>query len=317
MQVKQPAKQTYAKPPAINYELTTMAVGTLTKAFESGDGPQRDRPQDKKRYATALRNRAKAYGTYNPAILRPRVVSDRGNGVYWPLDGNGSNHWLEGLFGPSFGVPVYLLHGLSLEQENELFQQIQRGKQVTRMEKFANDREYNESSIAYQIAKIMEAEGFRTTAQVKDPWGIGATISEWIYAKRGGGGLAEVLQLIKTVFSADDWTRTNGSLLKAIASMHGNADYDHATLAAALLRVPTAGVLSEGARGRGSESIVIPRIERLYRLEQADQAAKADPQGEATMSPEEIRAAAEQALHPRDVTAEILADTPAADQPAA
>lgn len=276
MRTKSTAIPDYAKPPAINYEHTTMTVGTLTKAFEAGDGPQRDRPQDKKRYATALRNRAKAYGTFNPAILRPRVVSDRGEGRYWPLDGNGSNHWLEGLFGPSFPVPVYLLKGLTAEQENEIFQQIQRGKQVTRAEKFANDREFSESSKAYQIGNIMDAEGFRTTASARDPWGIGATVSEWVFDKRGGGGLTEVLQLIKTVFSADDWKRTNGSLIKAIAVLHGNADYDHAILAAALLRVPEAGILSEGARGRGAESIVLPKIEKLYRLEQAERAMEGE-----------------------------------------
>lgn len=276
MRTKSTAIPDYAKPPAINYEHTTMTVGTLTKAFEAGDGPQRDRPQDKKRYATALRNRARAYGTFNPAILRPRVVSDRGQGKFWPLDGNGSNHWLEGLFGPSFSVPVYLLKGLNLEQENEIFQQIQRGKQVSRVEKFANDREFSESSKAYKIGNIMDAEGFRTTNVAKDPWGIGATISEWILDQRGGTGLTEILQLIKTVFSADDWKRTNGSLLKAIAVLHKNADYDHAILAAALRRVPEAGLLTEGARGRGAESIVVPRIEHYYRLEQADQATAAE-----------------------------------------
>jgi hypothetical protein len=267
----------YAKPPAINYEHTTMTVGTLTKAFETGDGPQRDRPQDKKRYITALRARAKAYGTYNPAILRPRVVSDRGDGKFWPLDGNGSNHWLESLFGPSFSVPVYLLSDLTLAQENEIFQQIQRGKKVTSVEKFVNDREYNESSTAYQVGKVLESEGFYTSSSPRDPWGLGATVVEWVFKARGAGGLKEVLQVIKTVFKDDDWKRTNGSLVKAIAAMHGNADYDHGILAQALLRVSDAGVLSEGARGRGAESIVLPRIEQLYRLEQADQAVQDKP----------------------------------------
>jgi hypothetical protein len=268
-------KAKHAAAPPLNYEPTTMTVGTLTKSFESGDGPQRDRPQDKKYYIRSLRGRAKAYGTYSPAILRPRVVSDRGGGKFWVLDGNGSNHWLETLFGPDFQVPVYLMKGLTLAQENDIFQQIQKGKHVTRNEQFANDTEFNEQSTAFKITKVLKAEGFRTTNQVKDPWGLGATTSSFVFGRYGAGGLRDVLQLIKTMFKDDDWKRTNGALVKALAIVQGNQDYDRATLAAALTRVADANELSHDARGSGGESVVLPRIYALYAKEAHDRSAAA------------------------------------------
>jgi hypothetical protein len=262
-------------PPALNYEPTTMTVGTLTKSFESGDGPQRDRPQDKKYYIRSLRARSKAYGDYNPAILRPRVVSDRGNGKFWVLDGNGSNHWLEVLFGPDFPVPVYLMTGLTLAQENTIFQQIQRGKHVTRNEQFANDLEFNDASAAYKITKVLQAEGFHTTNQVKNPWGLGATTSEYIYKRYGLSILKTVLDYVKQFFSDDDWKRTNGALVKALAIMIGNEDYDNEVLANALLGVTDADELAHDARGSGGESIVLPRIMKLYHDTAKAKAAKA------------------------------------------
>jgi hypothetical protein len=270
------AKIRYPVAPSLNYEHTTMTVGTLNKSFESGDGPQRDRPQDKKFYIRALKARSKSYGEYNPAVLRPRVVSDRGEGKYWVLDGNGSNHWLEVLFGPDFPVPVYLMSGLTLAQENAIFQQIQKGKHVTRMEQFANDQEFNDKSSAFQIAKILTDEGFHTTNQTKDPWGLGATTSDFVLKSRGAGGLKEVLQLIRTVFREDDWKRTNGALVKALALALGNTDYDRNVLASALLRVADAQELAHDARGTGGHSIVLPRIKQLYAKEVADTAAKAE-----------------------------------------
>jgi hypothetical protein len=297
MTTKQPlAKPKHLVPPALNYELTTMTVGTLTKSFESGDGPQRDRPQDKKYYIRALRTRSKAYGSYNPAVLRPRVVSDRGNGVYWVLDGNGSNHWLEELFGVDFPVPVYLMKGLTLAEENTIFQQIQRGKHVTRNEQFANDREFNDSSNAYKITKVLDAEGFHTTNQVKDPWGLGATTSEWVYKRYGTSVLKTVLDFVKKFFADDDWKRTNGALVKALALVIGNDDYDNEVLANALLGVADADELAHDARGSGGESIVSPRIEARYAKAAKAKAAKAEAE----------------AGQPQDVTAGLLAGETAA-----
>lgn len=244
-----------------------MRVGTLTKAFESGDGPQRDRPQDKASYIRSLRARSKAYGEssadYNPAVLRPRIVSDRGNGKYWPLDGNGSNHWLEWLFGPDFEVPVYLVKGLSLAEENKIFQQVQKNKKVTTAEQFQNDREFNSDSLAFQIEQILKPLDFHTTNQVKDAWGLGATTSTYVFKRYGAKGLKFTLQAIAALYDGDQWKRTNGAFVKALAIALHNPDYDQGILRNVLLGT-SLEELADNARGSGGESVVLPRIQAAY-----------------------------------------------------
>lgn len=249
-----------------NYTLVTMTVGTLTKAFASGDGPQRDRPQDKASYLRSLRARAKAYGKaedYNPAVLRPRIVSDRGNGKFWPVDGNGSNHWLESLFGPDFEVPVYLVEGLTRSQENQIFQQVQKNKKVTTAEAFQNDREYDVTTIAYKIEQVLKPLGFHTTNQVKDAWGVGATTSIFIQKRYGDSGLRLTLETLMSLYDDTQWKRTNGAFAKALAIVLHNPDYNRGILVNALIDV-TLEDLADNARGSGGESIVLPRIKAAY-----------------------------------------------------
>lgn len=265
-------KASYKPWPAPTYTEGQLPVGVLTNAFKTHDGPQRNRPADSPRWRAILRARSRGYGNYNPVLLRPRIVSDRGNGVYWPLDGNGSNHWLEDEFGPEFPVPVRFLTGLTLAEENRIFLDLQRVKQVTQSERYTSDREFNVESWAYKINKLMNQTGFHITPNTKDPWGIGVTTIRWVHSRYKEQGITTVLGIIAKAFSDDEWQRTNSSLVKAIASLWYQMDYnldvpeytyDH-TLLMEVLQGNTAEELAEGARGAGGEIIVIPRIRERY-----------------------------------------------------
>src|ERR1700744_5931957 len=96
----------YETPPTENYEVVYIKVGVLTEFFREEHGPQRDHPDWKPgdKWKDDLKRRGEAYGTYDPLLFPPRIVSRRKDGVLWTLDGNGSNHWVEEKFGPEFEV---------------------------------------------------------------------------------------------------------------------------------------------------------------------------------------------------------------------
>lgn len=253
----------YLAPPPINYMDTRMRVGILVDAFEHNTGPQRDRWQDKPDYKQALKKRAAAYGDYNPAILSPRIVSDRGNGEYWPLDGNGSNHWLRDLFGPDFEVAVRLIPGLSPKTENALFQDLQKSKRVTANEKFQNDKEYNPDSEAAKINAAVEAvPGFHISPSPKDAWGVAYTTAKVLYDRHTESGIVDLLAVINGIYPEDQPRRTNGAVLKGVAWYLCSKYYDRNAVIRAVKTFKTAADLAEGSYGgAGGELRVKEKLE--------------------------------------------------------
>lgn len=241
-------------------------VGVLNHNFAAYPGPQRNRPQDSSRYRASLASRAKAYGSFSWALLRDRVISRRADGVLYPLDGNGSNHWLEDLFGPDFEVPCVVVDDLNLAEENRLFLRLQDIKKVTPTEKYRTDLEYDEGSLAAKIQSALP-EGFHITQSPLDPFGIGRTTAEWIVKKYGVKALAEVLKVVISLFGDQEPARTNSALVKALAVLLNNADeresYDITRLFP-LLQKAGPSALAGYARGNGGEVHVLARIRGLY-----------------------------------------------------
>lgn len=251
-------------PPPLNYEDRMLPVGMLNMTFAYEHGPQRNRPADSARYRSTLRTRSRAYGSYNPVLLRPRVVSYRPDThQYYTLDGNSSNHWLEDMFGPSFLVPCRVVNGLTLAEENQVFQALQRLKKVTLTEKHRADVEFDDTSQAYVINKIFSEEGFEVGQRINSPVTIGVSAGIYILSTGGEARLRETLRTIRECFPDDDEKRTNNSLVKAISLVLGNEEYEHSRLIRALKKTGS-WALFEGAQGRLAETYVVPRIKEAY-----------------------------------------------------
>lgn len=241
-------------------------VGVLNHNFATYPGPQRNRPQDSVRYKAALTGRAKAYGDFRWELLKDRVVSRRADGVLYPLDGNGSNHWLEALFGPDFEVPCVMVGGLALAEENKLFQQLQVNKKVTPTQKYVTDLEYDDKSMAFKIERALP-EKFHISQSKTDAFAVGRTAAEEIVKKYGAKALTETLNAIAAIFRDDEPQRTNGALVKAVAVVLHNADeregYDLDRLFTLMQRAG-AMTLAEQAWGGGAENVVLTRMKEIY-----------------------------------------------------
>lgn len=203
------ARKTFGLPPEQNFEhRTDITVGNMCRTFETQHGPQRNRPADSRRWRSQLVNRARRYGSYNPVLVRPRIASERGDGNYYPLDGNGSNFWYMALFGPQFtppsgtfvvdlrnpdGTPDYAA-------ENRLMQDVQIAKNMTRTEAFTNDREFNARSDAYKINKAVEKAGFYVSQRTMDARSIGSSVAEKIRKLYGEAAITEALLVVREKF---------------------------------------------------------------------------------------------------------------------
>lgn len=281
----------YKQAPAPGYDLKNdISVGNMNRTFETERGPQRNRPQDSPRWRSSLTSRAKAYANvgYNPLLVRPRIASYRGDGKYYPLDGNGSNHWYETLFGPGFCPPsgtfiVDVRHAdgtPNYAAENRIMQDVQIAKNMTLTERFNNDREFDDKSKAYQVNKAVTAAGFFISQRTTDARSLGSTVANKIVSIDPDGLLTETLLCIKKAYPSPadhlevdgsgyqeaakvNYERTNGSFLLATAIMLNRRNTDSARLIRAYQVSSLAG-LTTGARGRGAEVIVLPRLEAAY-----------------------------------------------------
>lgn len=257
-----------AQPPPINYDRRDLAVGIMNNAADTQPGPQRNTYQEGNRWKQALAARWRKYGDYDPLFLSDRVVSLRDDGVYYPLDGNGSNHWLAKQYGDSYKVPCRIITGLTLQQENEIFQAIQdRRKAVTAFQKHLANAAYDPDSKDYQTEEVLIEVGFHPSSAVNDPLGIGVTAIDFVYGRYGKAGLRDTLLSLKAIFPDDSTARTNASLVKGLSVVLCNPDYtakfDREKLFP-ILAEATAEALSEGARGRASENKVVERIVQYY-----------------------------------------------------
>jgi hypothetical protein len=294
-----------------------ISVGNMNRAFQVLPGPQRNRPEDSARWKSSLVARARAYAQvgefsiqysykgYNPLLVRQRIASYRGDGQYYPLDGNGSNHWYEALFGPDFLPPTGTLvidvrkaDGTpDFAVENKVMQAVQVAKNMTQFEKFTNNRQFDATSKAYQIYGAAETEGFSISQRTTDARSLGVTVADKIrlldpallgpvlaFVKEAWPSVADRLQRYpcfaddflgpdgkrdKTAAEAyraavtHNYERTNGSLVIATAIMFNRSSTDKKRLLRAL-QSRTINEFADGARGKGAENIVLPRIEEAY-----------------------------------------------------
>lgn len=282
----------YQTPPEPNFKVAfDISVGNMNHTFATEIGPQRNRPADSPKWRSSLANRAKAYANvgYNPLLVRQRIASYRGDGKYYPLDGNGSNHWYEKLFGPTFCPPTGTLvidvrndDGTpNYAAENRIMQDVQVAKNMTVTERFNSDREFDDQSKAYQVNKAVTGEGFFISQRTMDARSLGSTVADKIRTLDPNGLLETTLAFVKETFpsaadsfakvgeegykeaSRHNYERTNGSFLVAVATMLLRPSTDKDRLRRALQSQPIS-VFSDGARGKGAEIIVLPRIESAY-----------------------------------------------------
>jgi hypothetical protein len=257
-------KVIYPEAPPQNYEDTMLPVGILVSAFATLRGPQRNRPEDSVRYLSTLRARAKAFQDYNPVLLRPRVVSYRSDShQYWTLDGNASNHWLHEKFGPNHLVPCRVLRGLTLAQENRIFQDLQRLKKVTLTEAARSDIEFDDGSLAFTVNRMFEEQGFTIGQRTDSATTIGISAGTYVLAIGGEPRLRETLRALRECFPGDDKRRTNVTLVKAVGLALGNAELEHERLMRAMKAAGT-WELAGAAQGRGSEHAVLAKIRAAY-----------------------------------------------------
>lgn len=267
----------YVTPPANNTEQRNIPVGVLNHNFAVKNGPQRNRPEDnvsKKTgntvYRRSLFARSRSYGEFSWALLSPRVVSERRGGVLYPLDGNGSNFWIERLFGPEFEVPCVVIKGLSLREEKDIFLKLQDRKRVTPTEKFKVDTEYDEQSLSYAMKGIVEDAGFYIGQRTTDPNALGRTTAEWVIKKYGSNGrthglnaLRTTLEAVTVLFPEDDFRRTNGALVKAIAVViHNDDEFPTVGTEKVLEYIRQSGAQAVVGQSRGSsaEAEVLQRL---------------------------------------------------------
>jgi len=260
------ATETYEVPPEQNYTREMVPVGHLNYAADNLKGPQRDTPQTAVRWKQNLANRARAYGKFNPLLVTDRVASRRADGTLWPLDGNGSDHWYERMFGKEFLVPVRIpTKILSPAEEASLFVAIQRQRRsVTRAQEFQValfDPESQES----KIEAVMEAKGFIVTQATNNSRGIGNTAVTYVFKKHDAEGLGRTLDALTEIFpDEEDTARTNASLVKALSDVLYNPHFADHELLYPVLRLAGSATLSHLARGRAAEDIVVERIRELY-----------------------------------------------------
>jgi len=257
-------QQEYPAPPARNYEEVMLPVGILTSAFAILHGPQRNRPADSVRYKQSLKARSRAFGEYNPVLLRPRVVSYREDTrQYFTLDGNASNHWLQEKFGPAHLVPCRVLRGMTMAQENQVFQDLQKLKKVTLTEAARSDVEFDEDSTAFIVNRLLAEGGFALGSRTDSAVTVSITAGRFLLSIGGEARLRDTLRAIRECFPDDDTRRTNVSLVRAIGLALGNPEFEKERLLRALKAAGT-WELAGALYGRGADTLVLPRIKAAY-----------------------------------------------------
>jgi hypothetical protein len=229
---------------------------------ETVGGFQRDRGKNGKPIAR-MRNRVKALGPedeFDPRVFTPRIVSERDDGTYFTIDGNGSNHWVEDLFGADTKVPCVVLTSLTRPEEADLFEKAQRGRLVTKAVQFAAAVEA-ERVDALEITEILGDFGGEIGTGRK-AGNFGQSAITYTYDKFGAKHLRQVILFIKQNFW-DDPHSTNVGFVKALADLLGMKGYEAAKLSKALTGTQVATLL-DGASGGGAQTNALRGMKDKY-----------------------------------------------------
>ncbi len=213
------------------YHIEWLRVGNLANPVDTGQVLYQRNTGKTGKEPRAVRTRYKKLGDFDPKLLRFREVSRRADGTLACMDGNGSNHWVQELFGPDALVPCKVYEGLTVQQEATMFLGFQRMKLVTKTE------QYNAGAIAGEqtimlLQSIAAEFGFDVSA-ARQPLKVPPFSLEQILKAYGEGTVRRVLRFAKNHYVGDP-KQTTGSFLQGLAAVLVNSDVDEDTLVLAL-----------------------------------------------------------------------------------
>lgn len=242
------------------YTTEYLRVGNLTRPVDFGEVPyQRNRGTNGK-MPKMVRARYRKLGQFDASKLRHREVSRRADGTLACMDGNGSNHWVQDLFGPDSLVPCKVYEGLTLAQEAAKFIGFQKMKLVTKTEQFHAGNIAGEEAFL-RLGRVAEKYGF-TVSTSRQPGAIPPSALERMWDSHGETSLHRVLYFAYTHF-ADDPKQTNGSFLQGLARVLLNSDTDEARLVRAVEGTDVTALIDNRAGG-AAVTAVAENLNLLY-----------------------------------------------------
>lgn len=296
--------KSYPPAPEPDYELMDLGVGMLCHAVDTEVGCQRDTPLEEASnpeeaqsillaieaamagtkaqaraalaWERALEKRFKDYEklgggpgvkAYRASLVFDRIVSLREDGVYYTIDGNGSNHWYRKLFGPDHAVRCRVIRGLSLSEENDLFQAIQlQRRSMTAQQRYRANVRFDVKSAAYKVGKAMHPTGWVVSNKNNNPSGVGFSAALFVYERYGASGLRDTVAFVKKAWPVTKPERSLASVFMGVALAIHNGDLDRSILLDVVSSYEPK-VLSGEARGKASGNIVLAKIQEAYDLE--------------------------------------------------
>jgi hypothetical protein len=232
---------------------TFLRVGNLNRAMddETIKGLQRDRGKKGKTPA-AIRRRYGRLRDFDYRVFTPRLVSRRSDGTHFTIDGNGSNHWVEALFGPVF-------EGLALPEEAELFIKAQDGKPVTKMQQFDAEKIYGEETVMLMVKIAGEYDFAIDTKQLAGH--VAQSAVRFVLDNYGDAGLRATFEFIKAHY-ADDDASYNGGFFMGIGQ--ALAQISNAQRLALALRGLSSTQIRESKSGYAGRDATRTTCLRLY-----------------------------------------------------
>lgn len=248
--------------PFANYPraYTFLRVGNLNRTMDDDTikGTQRDRGR-KGRAPAAIRRRYGRLRDFDYRVFTPRLVSRRLDGTHFTIDGNGSNHWVEALFGPETLVPAIVFEGLSLADEAALFVKAQDGKQVTKMQQFEADKVSGEEAVTLMV-KIAGEYDFWIDSK-KAAGHVSQSAVRFVLDNYGELGLRSTFEFMKANF-ADDPDSYNGGFFMGIGQ--ALARVENTQHLAQVLKGLTASDIRENKSGYAGRDATRNTALRLY-----------------------------------------------------
>lgn len=258
--------QQYEDAPALNYTPKMIAVGVLCRTMRTQDGPQRDTPfTNPKNWKQRLATRAREYERigYQPYLKRPCVVSRRKDGHHFVLDGNSSNWWLLGKFGPKHKVLCWVLDDLSYTQELAIFMELQTVRKVSAAEAFAAESAWDPASEAHKLAQVLKGVGYQVGNSASDPKVIPNTPAKWVMEEHGADVLRETMLTINSTWPGNP-AGTKGSVVRGVAAALAHKELPDRDLLMTVLRFCEPAWLGDNASGRSSQNAPLRKIRSVY-----------------------------------------------------
>ena len=197
--------------PFENYPRTYefLRVGNLNRTMDDDTirGMQRNRGH-KGQEPAAIRRRYGRFKDFDWRVFTPRLVSRRQDGTHFVIDGNGSNHWVEALFGADTRVPTIVFEGLSLADEATLYIKAQDSKAMTKQEIFKAEVASGEETTLLLI-KIAAEYGFEIDGK-REAKHITKVPVQFVYDNFGDAGLRKTFEFVGANYAEDPESYNTG-----------------------------------------------------------------------------------------------------------